>query len=249
MKRYLLLTLILLPLFGPRDLTLASAQLTPAGHWEGYAEIEGMKLAFNIDLSQKEGGAWMGSITIAAQQLKDRSLDKVSVAGRNISFEVTGVPGNPVFKGKLSEDGKVISGDITQSGKTIPFKLDRKAKGQSEQAYGQTPDKGIPGQGVEGFWQGTLDTGGTKLRVILKLLKASDGTLAAKLDSPDQGITDLPVDEIAFKDRRLRFAIKRIGAVYEGALDSDGSELSGQWRQGGISFPLAFRRLDRKAGL
>jgi hypothetical protein len=33
-----------------------------------------------------------------------------------------------------------------------------------------------------------------------------------------------------------------IGAVYEGKLNGDGSEITGQWQQGGNSWPLDFKR-------
>src|SRR5262249_2012285 len=40
----------------------------------------------------------------------------------------------------------------------------------------------------------------------------------------------------------LRLELKSIGAVYEGKLSDDGSELVGTWRQGGASIPLTLRR-------
>ncbi len=40
---------------------------------------------------------------------------------------------------------------------------------------------------IVGAWQGTLEAGGTKLRVVLHVMKDDSGHLSATLDSPDQG--------------------------------------------------------------
>ena len=43
---------------------------------------------------------------------------------------------------------------------------------------------------LEGNWLATLDAGGTKLRLVLKIQKTADG-YTAKFDSVDQAATDL----------------------------------------------------------
>jgi len=95
------------------------------------------------------------------------------------------------------------------------------------------------GQSITGEWQGMV----SKLRLILKIEQAADGSFTAKLTSVDQGNVTLPVDTVTFEPTGgLRLEMKRIGAVYEGKLSEDGSELVGTWRQGGASVPLSFRR-------
>lgn len=44
---------------------------------------------------------------------------------------------------------------------------------------------------VEGNWLGTLELGGAKLRLVLKIEKSANG-YAAKFDSLDQGAANLP---------------------------------------------------------
>jgi len=69
--------------------------------------------------------------------------------------------------------------------------------GLSRQVSGQTPAKGI-----EGSWQGTLDAGGTKLRLVLKVTKSDAGAYSAQLISPDQGGATVPVDPMTLdRDR------------------------------------------------
>ncbi|HEX9935063.1 MAG TPA: hypothetical protein VGB38_07695 [bacterium] len=50
-------------------------------------------------------------------------------------------------------------------------------------------------QTLEGSWQGTLNAGGAKLRIVFKIVRLEDGRWKTTLDSPDQGAKDIPVDE------------------------------------------------------
>jgi len=52
----------------------------------------------------------------------------------------------------------------------------------------------------------------------------------------------LPIDAITFKEASLHFEMKLIGAVYEGALNREGTEISGQWKQSNNVWPLVFKR-------
>lgn len=101
--------------------------------------------------------------------------------------------------------------------------------------FGQTPEKGL-----EGVWQGTLDAGGTKLRLVLTVTKASAGAYSGKLESLDQGAT-IPIDTITVNGDAVRLEVKEVDGVYEGALNKDRSELTGKWTQGGSSLPLTFK--------
>jgi uncharacterized protein len=108
--------------------------------------------------------------------------------------------------------------------------------GLSFQISGQTPAKGL-----EGSWQGTLEAGGTKLRLVVTVTKSEAGTYAGKLDSLDQGAT-LPLDTITANGDAVRFEIKAATVVFEGRLNKERSELIGTFTQGGQPFPLAFKR-------
>ncbi|HEX8491937.1 MAG TPA: alpha/beta hydrolase [Pyrinomonadaceae bacterium] len=109
-----------------------------------------------------------------------------------------------------------------------------------------TATANMQGQDIQGSWQGMIEAGSTRLRVILKLIKASNGTFKATLDSPDQGATDLPIDTVVFKDNMLRFEMKKLSAEYEGTLSRDGLQILGTWKQGGQSLGLIFRRPDKR---
>lgn len=113
--------------------------------------------------------------------------------------------------------------------------------GFSCQIFGQTPAKDF-----EGSWQGTLEAGGTKLRVVLTVTKPDAGTYAGKLDSLDQGAT-LPIDTITVTNDAVRWEIKAAGIVFEGVLNKERTELTGKFTQGGQQFPLTFTRSEQAA--
>jgi hypothetical protein len=95
-------------------------------------------------------------------------------------------------------------------------------------------------------WEGVLDVGAAKLRLVLNVAKAADGSAAATVDSPDQGANGLPVDSINFNGATVHFEMGSIGASYNGSLSSDGVVITGRWEQGGRSWPLVLKRTDNR---
>jgi len=115
-------------------------------------------------------------------------------------------------------------------------------------AFGQKPiPAGDTSPSVIGTWEGTLDAGAAKLKLVLHIDVAKDGALVGRLDSPDQGATDLPIDSLSLTGNTLKFEMKSLGATYEGKLDGSGNQISGEFRQGGQALPLAFKNTARTA--
>ena len=115
--------------------------------------------------------------------------------------------------------------------------------GLSCQVFGQTP-----AQGLEGSWQGTLEAGGTKLRLILTVTKSDADAYAAKLESVDQGAS-IPVDTITVNIDAVRMEMKPVEAVFEGVLNKERTELTGKFTQRGQELPLTFKRGEPAAAM
>src|SRR4029453_18163035 len=113
--------------------------------------------------------------------------------------------------------------------------------GLSCQVFGQTPAKDF-----EGSWQGTLEAGGTKLRLAVTVTRSDAGVYAGKLDSLDQGAT-IPIDTITVNGDAVRFEIKSPAIVFEGTLNKERTELTGTFTQGGQQIPLTFKRSEQAA--
>jgi pimeloyl-ACP methyl ester carboxylesterase len=112
-------------------------------------------------------------------------------------------------------------------------------------AFGQGPANSSPN--VIGTWEGTLDAGTAKLKLVLHIDAARDGALVGRLDSPDQGATDLPIDSLLVAGNTLKFEMKSLAAMYEGKIESDGNQITGEFKQGGQALPLNFRNTGRTA--
>ena len=113
--------------------------------------------------------------------------------------------------------------------------------GLSCQLFGQTPAKTF-----DGSWQGTLEAGGTKLRIALTITKSEAGVYSGKFDSLDQGAS-IPIDTITVSDDAVRMEMKSVPIVYEGVLNKERTELAGTFTQGGQGYPLTFTRGEQTA--
>ena len=96
----------------------------------------------------------------------------------------------------------------------------------------------------EGDWEGTLDAGAAKLKLVIHVVKKGE-QLTATLDSPDQGATGLTIDAISVTDSSIQLDMKSLGATYKGKFSGDGSRIEGEFNQMGQAFPLNFARVDK----
>ncbi len=239
-RNHLLIALNLLVSLAPAP---AQSPSTPAGHWEGAITLPGTELAIRVDLEQTPA-AWAGSIDIPVQALRNFQLGEVTVTDAAVSFVMPGIPGDPKFAGELAGDATTISGDFTQGGQKFPFKLERRATATN--VAGETPSKGVPGQGLAGDWQASLKPSPVvELRLVLEITNTPAGQPAGVIVSVDQGGTRIPVTALKEKDGVVRLETSRVGGTFDGKLSADGSEIAGEWRQGGGKAPLIFKRLDK----
>jgi CubicO group peptidase (beta-lactamase class C family) len=135
--------------------TCAADDQSIAGHWVGEVELPGTKLGFDVDFVPKPDGTWSGDISIPMQNAQDLPLGNISVKGKEVTFEITGVPGTPTLKGTLSDDGQKIAGLFSQGGQTFPCSMSRSAglKAQAKKAlagFDEIVNKGLDGLKVPG---------------------------------------------------------------------------------------------------
>lgn len=95
------------------------------------------------------------------------------------------------------------------------------------------------GQDIAGKWYGTLEIGGSKLRLGFNITTAPDGGYTTLMDSPDQGARDIPTTSTTFKNGKLTITSTNMRMTYDAAL-TDGV-LDGTFSQG-ISVPLKMTR-------
>jgi hypothetical protein len=140
-----------------------------------------------------------------------------------------------------------VTGQWTQAGQPFALALERsQGTAVASEAEALSPaDLAASKQAAQkltGSWNGTLNAGGTNLRLLVKISKAASGAATGTMDSLDQGAKDIPLSRITYKESNVRFEAPGIGGVYEGTLASDGATLAGQWQQGGQSLTLDFKK-------
>jgi hypothetical protein len=97
----------------------------------------------------------------------------------------------------------------------------------------------LKGQDVTGNWYGSLSTPYGSLRLVFSI-KYSDNAYSGTLDSPDQGVSGIPLDTVSFEHNVLRIVINQISVEYKGISEAD--SIKGVFKQRGFSFPLDMTR-------
>ncbi len=105
----------------------------------------------------------------------------------------------------------------------------------------------LAGTNLSGSWEGALDAGAAKLRVVFHLTDIS-GQLAGTMDSPDQGARGIPVGKSSLTNQNVRLEVAAVGGFFEGVISSNASQVVGAWSQAGMKFPLTLVRTSPDAG-
>ncbi len=216
------------------------AQQGPRGHWSGIIQSPDHPLTIEVDIDLA-AGAWIGSASLPDQNLAGAQLEGIQfVPPGRWMFRMKALPGNPVFIGTVSPDGKTMAGSFTQSQKTMPFKLIRMGDAQVEQPKSSTALT----DNFVGTWEGVLPLGGNSvLHFVLKLANDESGAKSILINM-DQG-GDIPVTATEQTGSKLDLQINMVGAEYRGEINPDGTQLTGAWIQGGRPLPLNFRKAVR----
>jgi hypothetical protein len=77
---------------------------------------------------------------------------------------------------------------------------------------------------------------------LIFILSNKDGFAVGTIDSPDQGAMGIPISFISAGENLLKIEVKLIPAGYNGKLSEDGKTLTGEWSQGGKTFPLVLTK-------
>ena len=109
-------------------------------------------------------------------------------------------------------------------------------------AYGQ-----VDHTSIVGVWNGTLDAGSAKLRLIVTVTEDTAGVYSGKFESVDQGAT-IPLDAVTLKGDAVRFENKAAGIVFDGILNKERDEIAGTFKQGGQEIKLSLFRGKQATG-
>lgn len=94
-------------------------------------------------------------------------------------------------------------------------------------------------------WQGTISLPGATLEFMVRFTPDPEapGGWTAVLDIPAQGVQNAPMSAVVYTATELAFTFAQPGAVFRGAIATDGRTAAGTLAQAGQTFPATFTRL------
>lgn len=95
------------------------------GAWKGKIVIAGTELEIGLNFKLDEAQKIAGTFDSISQGAMGLPLGAIEIKGKTITFVLSGVPGDPAFKGTLDETGKKLAGDFTQGGYAGTFAVDK----------------------------------------------------------------------------------------------------------------------------
>ncbi|OIQ21473.1 MAG: alpha/beta hydrolase [Flavobacterium sp. MedPE-SWcel] len=98
---------------------------------------------------------------------------------------------------------------------------------------------GLFAQDITGAWYGQIKFPGGKLRITLNITQSEKG-YTATMDSPDQKVDGIPVDNINYSNNNLAFTVAVAKIDYKGAYENNG--FTGTFTQGDTPMTLNFGR-------
>lgn len=99
-----------------------------------------------------------------------------------------------------------------------------------------------PDQTLSGQWSGAIQLPGAELKVVVEL--RYETAWSGSMDIPQQGAKGLTLTQIELQDDTFSFSLPDVpgNASFQGQVAPDYTTITGNFRQGGLSFPLRLTR-------
>lgn len=94
---------------------------------------------------------------------------------------------------------------------------------------------------LAGTWEGTLNAGGTTLRLVFHLKADRAGKVSGTMDSLDQNARGIPVESATLLRDKVTITVPAVAGSFTGSLVGK-NELNGQWQQPAARLPLVLKR-------
>ncbi|MFL9843004.1 alpha/beta hydrolase family protein [Flavobacterium rhizosphaerae] len=99
----------------------------------------------------------------------------------------------------------------------------------------------LTAQDINGTWYGLLSFPGGDLHINIHLTQNGEN-YTATMDIPEQGAENIPLNDVAFENNTLVFALKQAQITYKGTYENNG--FTGTFKQGSTELPLNFSRQE-----
>jgi hypothetical protein len=203
-------------------------------------KVRNVPLRVLFKISAVTSKSYQGTLDSLDQGGRNIQITLIAQTDSDVRMGIESIDGN--FEGTFNQDKEEIDGTWTQGGGSLPLTL-RRVEPKDEQPLPPSAYAFISDTELQGVWQGALDVSGTKLRLVIKVAKAADGTYHASMDSPDQGDSDIRATSVTFRGADVEVEWKVLQALYHGQLEA--GKLVGFWQQGAVDSPLDLVRTNR----
>jgi RNA polymerase sigma factor (sigma-70 family) len=209
------------------------------GNWEGTLDIgpEKLRVVFHIF---KTNDTWVVTQDSIDQGVMGIHIPQFSATGNSLDARVPAIDGE--LMARINPDDSEMSGTWKQLKNTYPLTL---VKTDTPDAVTAMPtDQYAPraDSDLQGTWSGAISVGKVSLRLSLRISEPSPGSFQALMDSPDQGVSNLPITSFTYQKPAVRYTMDGINAVYEGNVNAQDDRIQGTWSQLGQKYPLTFQR-------
>ncbi len=239
MRLYIRILVTVALLFLPAPSPAAQSVADPAGHWEGTIHAPDTEVVIGIDLFKNSKAQLAATFSQPSDGITALPFATVDVNGQEVRLVLRSGTGGGTFKGVLSTDGKSMSGDFitAEGGYAVPFDLTRTGEARITPA----PKNPRVTKELEGTWNGTLDLSGKPMRLSVTMTNQPDGTASGTIISLDGSNVEVPI-AITQNATNVTLGVPSVNASISVALNAAGTELTGNYTQGGVSLPLTLRR-------
>jgi hypothetical protein len=199
--------------------SLACAQTSPAGHWEGVLNGDGGGITVSLDLARNNKAEWVASMGVPSQNATGLVVKDLVVTGTSVKFMAV-----ELRMAKLDltlGDGK-LGGTLTSPGGSLPIQFNRTGEA-NVQLPAASP---AVSKDLEGDWAGIMKTPGPELEIAVHFKNQPDNTVMATIDIPAQNAMGMPIDVKQTGDK-VEFGLGIAHALFKGTLSKDRRELSG----------------------
>ncbi len=95
------------------------------GDWKGTISVMGTDLEIGLHFKLDEAKKVTGTFDSITQGAMGLPVGGIEIKDKTITFLLSGVPGDPSFKGTLDATGKKLSGEFTQGGAAGTFSVEK----------------------------------------------------------------------------------------------------------------------------
>lgn len=149
------------------------------------------------------------------------------------------------YEGTVNAEGTEISGNYLEGGNPTHIVLKRTdTPSTTPERLTESDFAPRNNSPLQGYWKGNVDF----VALSWKIAGNADGTFRAELDNPEQGAVSQPVS-VSWNRPAVKLTLMTGSGMVEGTLNSSGTEIVGNWIQGGKATPTTLKRADREAEL